>query len=874
MNNYLHSLPFHSGPGNSSDCDCPGQAFDPAKFKMYSEKDRLPTFVLRLPSMGENPDTTYANECVRVFTCDAEQMVANLTMEETGVKMHKDAVSYFLTYDGSLIPNFGLECGKCYRLKIMSFWSEAFWVTDVAQSKITFEFSNKSQLGDVPYQKPVNFVQRLIVDGELCSLDAEYFANKKADANGNETITFQRLTQRKALYIYSAPEFIEQLIGAIQMHDSYSISHSGKTYAPLKKRTTIEVAKNGCCDYDLTLTLPLRDSRIAGGECQTDSDGTLIEVDIPDDLPDSCAVDNDYVGTDEVLCLKFGQVPRGILPPITPVGTPPVGTPCPPAGQVVSQNTTSVNCTNAFEYEGVRYKKRVTKQIADGNCGTTEQVSYVEPCDVESTHQVTNLQCEGTVNPLPPVGTPPVGTPPVGTPPVGTPPVGTPPVGTPPAGGSYPNQYEFLMGTTGYGFDPDATHGIAPEWVEKIEAFNYPWGWGITGIALWVNWDKYEKTQGVYETAAMQRVINYCNARGLGLSLVWNGRRSSFDNFATEAEKVKLSNGNIFSDAFDYYTSYGCDRTNTMIANAIKSMCNIWKTYNRAFYFGVSGGHAGELNNHVKEMGGPNVGLGDFCADNMSRFQQWCTSRGLASYGNPQIIVPSDYMWPYPNFSDPTSLEFARFTTYNIYKYFKNACQAVKSVVNKPCIYYYAAATAGVQFRTTANAPMNFIAGPGDGMYGSDGDALYDHNAKIKVNSVNRGTFPNGISCCEFDPDDTSTYRYDVGGAPPFGQANPQYGAWKATCEKLYQKGAKVIHTAMAFSVGEIQGASGMLQDLRQSYIGKPYNPPSVNSDNTSTVEVTQKYRNSQDLADGIDYVNRYIKYTSNDYWGGVNPPA
>jgi len=706
-------------------------------------------------------------------------------------------------------------------------------------------------------------------------LDAELFENRKSENNGKETITYQRLTKRKGLSIFQAPDFISELISSAKIHDTFRVVHQTVAYEPIKKRVGIEVTQNGCCDYDLELTLPLRDIDIIGGNCQSDTDGTLVEIEIDPELPDSCEIEDDWEPTGEALCLKFGQVPPDIDPPITPVGTPPVGTGCPPQGFVISSNTQTADCTNAWVFEGAKYKKKITKEIADGECGTSVQVSYAEPCTGIGTHTVSNLQCSGgVINPTPPVGTPPVGTPPVGTPPVGTPPVGTPPVGTPPVG-TYPAQYEFIMGTTGYGFDATQPHGIAPEWVEKIEAFNYPWGWGITAIDLWVTWDRYEETPGAYETAALQRVINFCSARGLGLSLVFIARRNEMDGFLNVGERVTLHTGEVFKDGFDVYPSYGCDRTNTLIYNAIQSMTNVLKTYNRVLSFCCAGGHAGELNNHIKNMGGPSVGLADFCSDNLSRFNAWCTSRGLATPGTPPVIVPENYFWPYPDFHDARGLEFARFTTYNIYKYYKNFCNAVKSVApNIPCIYMYAAAAASVQFRSTANAPMNFIASPGNGMYGSDGDGLYDAKMKILVNAVNRGNFPNGLSFCEFDPNDTSTYTYDTGTAPPFGQANPQWGQVKTYMEQLYQRGIRGIKTAMAFSTGEIAAASGALQQLRQTWIGKPYNPPVVNTENTTTVEVTNKYRNGEDLAEGIDPYTRFIKYTSNDYWGGVNPPA
>lgn len=882
MYNYLSSFPFNAGQGNSSDCECSGQAFDPAKFKLYSEADRLPTFSLRVLAMGENPDLTYANECIRVFTCDGKDMVKNITMEEAGVRLMKDTGTYFIIYDGGKIAGMKLDCGKCYRAKIMSYWSEPFWITDTPQSKIVIEFKNtNSQVGDVPYQAE-DFVQRIMVDGEICSMDAEIFENRKADANGNETITFQRMTMRKGLSIFNAPDFINQLIGSIKIIESYKVIHKAKTYEPLSKRSTIESTKNGCCDYDITITMPLRDSAFSGGKCQTDADGVLTEVEIPDDLPDSCADDDDWTETGQTLCLEFGKVPELPPPTLPPVGMPPVGAPCPPNGTVVSNTTITQSCDNAFEFEGVKYKKKVTKLIADGSCGTTEQVQYIDQCgQVAPPHTISSIICGGDVIPTPPVGTPPVGTPPVGTPPVGTPPVGTPPVGTPPVGTpptSYTQKYRILMGTTGSGFDPNAEHGIQPEWVSRINACQYSWGWGISGIVLWVSWEGYEPTTGNFQTAALIRAINFCNARGLELAIVWLPKRKRTDGFINDDEIIKGSAGTQYSEGvpgFDsVYAGWGCDRVNALQVNAIKSVANTLKTYSKAFYMSVSGGHSGEFNNHVLVNGGV-WEVSDLSVDNLARFNTWVSSRGLATPGTPPIIQGPGIDWPYPDFSNARGLEFARFSTYNLAKHYKNFCDAVKSVSSIPCITMYAAAS-NRQLRATANAAMDHIGQWGDGMYGSDGDALYDHIAKIRCNSVNLGTYPNGISGVEFDPDDLSTYRYSYGTTPPYCQADPQWQIFKTSCETLFSKGTMIVHFAMAYCEAELQSTacSQALQALSQSYVGKPYNRPTINSSNTVTCEVTTPYRASQDILDyyGVNVNTQYAKYTSNDYWGGVAP--
>ncbi len=855
MNSYLHALPFHNNGSKLSSCECPGQGFDPSNFKLYTEADRLPTFVLRLPPIGAKPDLTYANECIHVMDC-AGIPVASLTMLEAGISLKKDAVSYYVIYDGRPVKNLKLTCGGCYKLRITNFYSEVFYVTDIPSEKVRIELQNSSVLGDVPYE--TGFKQILLIDGEICSLSAEILENRKSESNGSETVTFQKLTSRKSLSIYQMPDFVAELIGSIPLHETFKVIHRGETYEVLQKRAKPDVSQQGCCDYDAEIILPLRDISIAGGVCQTDSGGKLVEVVIPANLPDSCDVENDYVATKQTLCLRFGEVPPPIDSSIVPPVTQPPGETCPPANFIVSTSTQIVTCDNPFIVSGIKYKTKITKTVAIGDCTTKQVIEYADPCQaIIVKHKFTGISCDSPVIVLPPPVTPPV----------------TPPVGTRQA------KYEFILGTTGYGLDRFAQYGIASEWVERIEAFNYSWGWGITGVALWVNWDDYEPTPGNFQTAALQKAIAYCDARGLGLSLVFGARRTKGDGFLRDSEIVKGSRGRVYEEGGQkIYASLGCDRVNALLVPAVKSMATLLKGYSRKYYFSVFGGTAGELVNHVMDNGGPESQLADFSDDSLARFNTWCSSRGLATPGTPPIVDGNNIAWPYPDFNQPRGVEFSRFMSHSIAKHYTNIVRAVKSVAPEiPCIYLYAACD-NIQLRSTMNANLDYIAGAaglGGGMYSSDGEGIYSMGNKILSNAINLGTFPNGISMQEIDPDDVSTYKYDHNGAaPPYGQANPQYNVMKTTLQKLYERGCEAPHTAMSFSPQEIAGMSDVLQALWQIYIGKPYVRPVINSSNLVTVEVTQKYRTSQNIAAGIDPNTKYIKYTSNDFWGGVNPPA
>lgn len=444
--------------------------------------------------------------------------------------------------------------------------------------------------------------------------------------------------------------------------------------------------------------------------------------------------------------------------------------------------------------------------------------------------------------------------------------------------------FQLIMGTTGSGFDPEAEHGISngewvdgeyrEGWVDRIEASKYSWGYGITGICIWIPWDTYEPKPGVYQEAAFKRTIDFCRERGLTLSVAFMGRRKEGDGFIKDDEIIRGSNGTPYIEGVPgfggIYASYGNDRVNALMVGAIQSISKLLKTYEKSFYMAMAGGGAGEQVNHTFQNNGL-WEVSDFCEDNLRRFNEWVTERGIATPGRPPVIQGPGIDWPHPDYNNPRGLEFGRFTTYGIYKYYKNFVDAVKSVSDHPCIYFYSV-TSNRQFRAIQNPNMNFIAGPGDGMYGSDGLGLGDLTAKVKVNSLNMGTFPKGISCTEVDPHDISPVSITTGRDPDYCEGGLNYDAFLNLSRDLYSRGLQVMHYAMAFCTLEIKGFEPVLKQLHQEFIGKKYIRPMVDASNTVTVEVTEKYRNSIDLMEGINPYTQYTKYTDCDFWGPVKP--
>ena len=105
--------------------------------------------------------------------------------------------------------------------------------------------------------------------------------------------------------------------------------------------------------------------------------------------------------------------------------------------------------------------------------------------------------------------------------------------------------HELFMNLTGYGYNPDEPSGMSPEWVERIEAFRYDWGWGITGIRLCLRWYEWEPTEGQYTRQGLQKVIDYCQQRGLKLAVFFWPWRQEGDGFIPADHLIRGHRGQL-----------------------------------------------------------------------------------------------------------------------------------------------------------------------------------------------------------------------------------------------------------------------------------------------------------------------------------------
>jgi hypothetical protein len=439
-------------------------------------------------------------------------------------------------------------------------------------------------------------------------------------------------------------------------------------------------------------------------------------------------------------------------------------------------------------------------------------------------------------------------------------------------------KFQIIMGTTGSGFQAKAEHGIDPQWVSRINASIFSWGSGISGICLWVPWDGYEEKPGEYHEEAFKRAIKFCKDRGLTLSVAFMRRRKKWDGFINDDEIITGSGGTKYYEGVpefnpNVYAGYANERVNKLSSGAIKSIARLMKTYDKSFYMALAGGGAGEQVNYVWQNKKGIWESGDHSADNLRRFNAWKAPRGISnSTGRPPVIQGPGIDWPHPDFNNEDGLEFARFTTYGLRVALDMFIDDVKSEApDIPCAYFYSV-TSNRQMRAIANPIIGWIAERADMLYGSDGDGPGDLYAKVKVNSLNLGTFPDKISSAEVDPDDMSPARNNKGRMPEYGEGGLLYDNFLQLARTLFARGLQVLHLAMAFSEDEMRAFEPVLKLLNQEWLNKDYFRPDINDSNTVVIDVTDKYRKSQDLMDGVDAWKFFTEYVGPTFWGGVPP--
>lgn len=415
-------------------------------------------------------------------------------------------------------------------------------------------------------------------------------------------------------------------------------------------------------------------------------------------------------------------------------------------------------------------------------------------------------------------------------------------------------QREIFMNLTGGGWDANSASGMESDWTERIESFKYSWGWGITGIRVAVRWYQYEPKSGVYRDDVVQKMIEYCRARGLKLSFfVWPFRLPN-DGFIPDGHYMTGDLGGRFEiepnpDAGlpgNPMPSMASDISWRKFDTAMGRLSKKLSEYEGAYYIGLGLAEAEEIINPMLNTGSSRQELTGFEQIYQDDFARWLRLKGK-TYSRPQV-----QHWGSERYGrggsglvmNDAGKEFFKYVSLRI----ANAFDGFSKVVwengggkVRPCYMYADVANAtGHHLASNWITQARGLYGRGGVMYSTEGGTP---ELKMVGNAINLGIAvqksPDIVSAVEYDPD-------DLGQKGGYG-SSIDLGLMDRAFRKSLDEGVDLISFAMSFHPqNNIPGMGPILERIFRDYMGKPYprpaTPPIV------TVNVNDLYFNYQSL--------------------------
>ena len=435
-------------------------------------------------------------------------------------------------------------------------------------------------------------------------------------------------------------------------------------------------------------------------------------------------------------------------------------------------------------------------------------------------------------------------------------------------------EYEFFMNMTGEGWDPSTASGFTPVMESRVQAFNYDWGWGITGIRGTVDWGQWETSEGVFDRATLQKQIAWCRARGLKLSYYYAGWRSENDPMIPVAHRAVGQFGTHLYKGVPGYAVVMASMASDLVQNkfyaSATQLAAEMATYENAYYLGPGLAGAEELVNPLMFEGQPTQEIMGFEPIMQDDFARWLGLKGK-SYSRPSVTQAS--YGCYLNMDD-IGKEFARYITLRITNYFDKFSAAVWNGGGgkiRPC-YEYADAGDATGWHLASNWKMQArgLFGRNGVLYGTEGTDKYNNEKKRLVNAINLGIAQevgqNIVSAAEFDPIDLGQpgppYEYGTGF---------DYPRVLTEFRKCYGQGTQMLSLAMGASPAEIAQLRDILQTLHNEYIGKPYIRPTAP---LTVVNVADMYYNGGDRPGNVWTGNtgtqNHITLDDNSFYGSL----
>lgn len=428
----------------------------------------------------------------------------------------------------------------------------------------------------------------------------------------------------------------------------------------------------------------------------------------------------------------------------------------------------------------------------------------------------------------------------------------------PPVLPPFPSQgtsYDLLMNLTGYGFSPQDPQGMNPEWVERIEAFRYSWGYGITGIRLCVRWHQWEPTPGNFQKATLQKIIAYCRARNLKLAVFFWPFRDENDGFIPPGQAMQGHRGTTLKmENRLILGSMVSQEVNQKMYAAIEALSAELATYEKSHSVALGSGLAEEYIN-------PTIGVGESATPEITGFEpifqegfrQFRKGKNQP-YQRPEIVEWTGGVGL--QMGNEVGKDFARYISLNLTNHFESFTKAVKKGSNGKLLSVYMYPDAGnPQNAWFLHSNFAAQAAAADMMYGTDGDFPSNIDRKLLCNAIAQGM--GKLSMIEYDPTDLASSGPYCSGI--------DLGLMEREYEKAYQQGTHVVAFAMAFCPEEIRNMEPHLKRLHEKYIGKPYTRPNWP---TTEVSITPAFWKGEQIYSPFWKGDNWLRPDDTDFWG------
>jgi hypothetical protein len=206
----LFALPFYKDVANQYRYgSCSGAAT-----VLMSAPNRFLPFLVQRPATGQGLD------CVLVYDADTGQKVRTIQPRDFPYQAFTDGVFDYYLYFGSPITGLNLACGKYY-IEVKDYFSEVFRVVLSTANLLKIEWSNKTDIANIPYS--FGFAQRLWLDTALGEPKFEYEEEGEEDGNKVFVPLAHRLAKGYNFDTLPLPAFLIDVLQSLPLHDTVNI---------------------------------------------------------------------------------------------------------------------------------------------------------------------------------------------------------------------------------------------------------------------------------------------------------------------------------------------------------------------------------------------------------------------------------------------------------------------------------------------------------------------------------------------------------------------------------------------------------------------------------------------------------------------------